>query len=75
MKKRGLDLSLLFSVVEKLKNAIPLEEKYHDHPLGGRFRGFRECHIAPDWLLVYYIEKDILVLTLADTGSHSDIFA
>ena len=48
--------------------------KYRDHELNGKFKGFRECHIKPDWLLVYLIENDILTLTLVDTGTHSDIF-
>ena len=74
MKKRGLDLSLLDTIVDKLRQGIPLEEKYHDHALTGNIEGFRECHIKPDWLLVYLIEDDILTLTLVDTGSHSDIF-
>lgn len=71
--KRGLDISLLENVVEKLKNRILLEEKYQDHPLKGKMSKYRECHIQPDWLLVYLIEEDILVLTLIDTGTHSDL--
>ena len=74
MIKRGLNLSLLDDVVDKLRQGIPLEEKYRDHALTGNFEGFRECHIKPDWLLVYLIENDILTLTLVDTGSHSDVF-
>jgi mRNA interferase YafQ len=74
MKKRGLDLSLLDSVVDKLRQGIPLNQKYQDHSLSGNFEGFRECHIKPDWLLIYLIENDILTLTLVDTGSHSDLF-
>ena len=74
MIKRGLNLSLLDDVVDKLRQGIPLEEKYRDHALTGNFEGFRECHIKPDWLLVYLIENDVLTLTLVDTGSHSDIF-
>ena len=74
MIKRGLNLSLLDDVVDKLRQGIPLEEKYRDHALTGNFEGFRECHIKPYWLLVYLIENDILTLTLVDTGSHSDIF-
>jgi mRNA interferase YafQ len=74
MIKRGLNLSLLDDVVDKLRQGIPLVEKYRDHALTGNFEGFRECHIKPDWLLVYLIENDILTLTLVDTGSHSDIF-
>ena len=72
--KRGLDISLLENVVEKLRNRIPLEQKYQDHPLKGKMSKYRECHIRPDWLLVYLIEEDILVLTLIDTGTHSDLF-
>lgn len=74
MKKRGLDLTLLDDVVDKLRQGIVLEEKYKDHELIGNYKGFRECHIKPDWLLVYLIEDDILTLTLVNTGSHSDIF-
>ncbi len=51
--KRGLDISLLEKVVNKLKDRIPLEEKYQDHPLKGQMAKYRECHIQPDWLLVY----------------------
>ncbi|MDO4754058.1 MAG: type II toxin-antitoxin system YafQ family toxin [Bacillota bacterium] len=74
MKKRGLDLTLLEQVVDELRLGKQLDEKYQDHPLRGKFQGFRECHIKPDWLLIYLIEDDILTLTLVDTGSHTDIF-
>ena len=74
MKKRGLDLSLLDEVVDLLRQGRQLEERYHDHGLTGDLAGFRECHIKPDWLLIYLIENDILTLTLIDTGSHSDLF-
>lgn len=50
-RKRGLDIRLLDDVVEKLQHGIPLEDKNHDHELKGKFKGFRECHIKPDWLL------------------------
>ncbi len=73
-KKRGLDIALLDSVVDKLLRGIPLEEKYRDHPLKGNWDGFRECHIQPDWLLIYLIENDILTLTLVDTGTHADLY-
>lgn len=73
-KKRGLDIKLLEDIVDKLQNGISLEEKYHDHELKGKFKGFRECHIQPDWLLLYMIENDVLTLTLVDTGTHSDMF-
>ena len=74
MKKRGLDVTLLDDVVDLLRQGKQLDEKYRDHALVGNFAGFRECHIKPDWLLVYLIENDVLTLTLVDTGSHSDIF-
>ncbi len=73
-KKRGLNLQLLDDVIEKLKSGHKLESDYRDHPLHGNWEGFRECHIQPDWLLIYLIENDILTLTLTDTGTHSDIF-
>jgi mRNA interferase YafQ len=74
MKKRGKDLSLLDEIVGKLQRDEPLEEKNHDHDLTGNFTGFRECHIEPDWLLVYYKTDEVLTLTLVNTGSHSDLF-
>ncbi len=74
MKKRGLDISLLDEIVDQLRQGIPLDEKYHDHNLSGNYEGFRECHIKPDWLLIYLIEDDIITLTLVNTGSHSDLF-
>ena len=74
IKKRGLEMALLDEVIEKLRLGQTLEEKYRDHELKGNFVGFRECHIKPDWLLIYLIEDDILILTLADTGSYADLF-
>lgn len=73
-KKRGMDVKLLEEIVDKLRRRIPLEKRYKDHELQGRYKGFRECHIQPDWLLVYYVEDDVLVLTLVDTGTHADLF-
>lgn len=73
-KKRGLDISLMESVVDKLQQGTQLEAKYRDHELVGKYKGFRECHIQPDWLLIYLIENDILTLTLVDTGTHADLF-
>jgi mRNA interferase YafQ len=73
-KKRGLDLSSLEEVVNKLANQEKLDEKYHDHPLSGDYSDFRECHIKPDWLLVYTIDDEKLELFLFRTGSHSDLF-
>ncbi len=74
MKKRGMDISLLDAVVDMLRQGIPLDSHFHDHPLSGNFQGFRECHVKPDWLLVYMIENDVLTLTLVATGSHADPF-
>ena len=72
--KRGLDVSVLEDVINKLKDNIPLEEKFHDHQLTGNMKLFRECHIQPDWLLVYLKQDSILTLTLVNTGTHSDLF-
>lgn len=73
-KKRNLDLSALEEVVNKLANQEVLDEKYHDHALSGDYSDFRECHIKPDWLLVYTIDDEELELFLFRTGSHSDLF-
>lgn len=74
MAKRGLKKEELKIVVEKLRSGEKLEKKYRDHILRGRYKGFHECHIRPDWLLVYNIQEDVLILTLVDTGSHADLF-
>ena len=71
--KRGYDLSLLKNVINILSSGLPLPAKYTDHPLHGEWSDFRECHISPDWILIYRID-DILVLTLTRTGTHSDLF-
>ncbi len=72
--KRGLNVTLLEHVVGELANGRPLPAKNKDHALTGEWAGYRECHVQPDWLLVYCIEDDVLVLTLTRTGTHSDIF-
>ena len=75
LKKRGYDLSLLDETVEKLLCGKKLEERYRDHILlGSKYRGLHECHIQPDWLLVYRIIEDCLILELCYTGTHSDLF-
>ena len=74
INKRGKDLSLIKDVLQTLREEQALEEKYHDHALTGNYIGFRECHIQPDWLLVYAINKEELILTASRTGSHSDLF-
>ena len=72
--KRGLNLSHLNEVVTALARREKLDDKYRDHNLTGDYRGFRECHIEPDWLLVYRISEEQLELFLFRTGSHSDLF-
>ncbi len=74
MKKRGLNMALLNSIVDQLRQGKKLDVKYKDHPLSGNMSAFRECHIQPNWLLIYYIDGEILTLTLVDTGTHSDLF-
>ncbi len=72
--KRGFKIELLDEVVTKLANQEKLSEKYHDHPLFGNYKDFRECHIQPDWLLVYSIDDKDLELYLFRTGTHSDLY-
>ena len=74
IRKRGYKIQLLDEVLKNLQNEIPLDEKYRDHALSGRWTGHRECHITPDWLLIYRLNEGILTLTLSRTGSHSDLF-
>lgn len=73
-KKRGHKMELLWEVVDTLARGEKLPEKNKDHALGGKWRGHRECHIQPNWLLFYRIQDDILILTLVHTGTHSDLF-
>ena len=72
--KRGHNISLLEAVVNKLASGEQLEEKYKDHALTGNYSDFRECHISPDWLLIYQINNKKLILVLSRTGTHSDLF-
>ena len=72
MKKQGADLSKLLEVIRKLAAEERLDRHYLDHELKGNWRGYRECHLEPDWLLIYRIEED--TLRLGRTGSHSDLF-
>ena len=74
MKKRGKDLDKLTVVLELLQNGEELPAKYKDHALTGNYIGCRECHIEPDWLLVYEIINEELIILLLTTGSHSDLF-
>ena len=73
--KRGRKLELIDKVITTLALGENLPNENRDHDLHGNRKGYRECHIQSDWLLVYKIEKDILVLTLTRTGTHSDLFA
>ncbi len=74
IKKRGYDLSLMDFVVDSLADGKVLESKYKDHALVGNHKGYRECHINPDWLLIYKYSKNELILFLIDTGAHRDVF-
>lgn len=74
IQKRGYDLSLLTEVIKMLATGKPLPEKNKDHTLSGSFAGCRECHITPDWLLIYEIADEELILYLTRTGTHSDLF-
>lgn len=72
--KRGLNIDLLETVIATLALREPLPDKNKDHALTGNWIGHRECHILPDWLLIYRIEEEVLILTLARSGTHSDLF-
>ncbi|MBR5579934.1 MAG: type II toxin-antitoxin system YafQ family toxin [Treponema sp.] len=74
MKKRGYDIALLTDVVKKLANGEILPPHFRDHALTGNWNSYRELHIKPDWLLIYRYEKNVLILTLTATGTHSDLF-
>lgn len=74
LKQPGHTPELLQEVLDYLVQEQPLPEKYRDHALSGNYADFRECHILPDWLLIYKVEEDILILTLTRTGSHSELF-
>lgn len=73
IKKRGCDILLLKEIIFKLANGEKLDEKNKDHALTGNWVGYRECHIQPDWLLIYKIQNNTLILSLTRTGSHSDL--
>ncbi len=74
IQKRGYDITLLKDVLNLLVNGEILPIKYKDHNLSGNFKGCRECHITPDWLLIYEIAENELILYLTRTGTHSDLF-
>lgn len=72
--RRNQNINLLDDVITVLANGGELDAKYHDHSLKGNWQGHRDCHILPDWLLIYYYDNDVLVLTLSRLGSHSELF-
>ena len=72
--KRGADIAKLETVVNILASGEPLPPQYHDHALTGDMAGTRDCHITPDWLLIYRINGNVLTLTLTRTGTHADLF-
>lgn len=73
-QKRGYEIELLKEIITKLANGEQLPERNRDHALTGNYKGCRECHIKPDWLLIYQIEDEELILYLTRTGTHADLF-
>ena len=73
-ERRGLNVDEAEALIVKLSNDEQLEYRHHDHPLHGQYEGFRECHINPDWLLIYMKDEEELILHLSRTGTHSDLF-
>lgn len=74
LQRKGHTVEKFTAVLQYLVNELPLPPEYNDHKLSGQYSDFRECHIMPDWLLIYRVEREILTLVLSRTGSHSDIF-
>ena len=74
VQKRGYNIDLLTAVIKKLAAGETLPEKNRDHPLIGDYAGCRECHITPDWLLIYEVDGDALILYLTRICTHSDLF-
>ena len=72
--KRNLKIEKLEKVIDIIANGEMLSEKYRDHELSGNYSGCRECHIEPDWILIYEIHNDKLILILTRTGTHADLF-
>ena len=73
-KKQNKNLDKLLKVIDLLSNGEKLEAKYRDHDLSGNYKGTRECHIEPDWLLIYRVEDDRLIIIATETGTHADLF-
>lgn len=74
MEKRGLDMRKIYEVMVNLQNEVPLSPNYKEHQLRGNYKGFIECHIEPDWLLIYQINQEAAELYFARTGTHVDLF-
>ena len=74
MVKRGKDIQKLKTIMRQVVNQQTLESKYHDHALRGNLRGHRDCHLEPDWILIYRIDRDLQEITFVRTGSHADLF-
>ena len=74
IQNRNKDLNKLYTIITKLQKQELLDPSFKDHPLTGNFKAFRELHIEPDWLLIYAIDNNQLVLTASRTGTHSDLF-
>ena len=72
--KRGYDTNVFEEVVGLLREEKPLPDKHRDHALIGNYSGHRSCHLTPDWLLIYKVEKEVLTLSLTRTGTHSDLY-
>lgn len=72
--KRGYNMDKIKTAITKLASGEALDAKYRDHALTGNYSGYRECHIEPDWLLVYQLDDRKLILLLTRTGTHSDLF-
>jgi mRNA interferase YafQ len=71
---RGYDISLLDDTIKVLANGEALPERFRDHALQGERKGYRDCHVRPDWVLIYRIDNDVLTLLLSETGTHADLF-
>ena len=74
LRRQGASIEKIDAVIKTLREEEPLPERMRDHALAGNYRGHRECHVEPDWLLIYHYEDDVLVLTISRTGTHSDLF-
>ena len=72
--KQRKNLELLENIIQALQKLIPLKQKHRDHLLVGEWDGYRECHINPDWLLIYKVDEELQLLRLMRTGSHSELF-